>query len=475
MVLAIPASAQFKSIASFNLTNGADLEYGALVQGRDGNYYGTTAGGGGNGYGNVFKVTPGGAITPIYSFCSLTNCADGANPAAGLVLGPDGNFYGTTPLGGDSNGCGFPYGCGTVFKVTPSGVLTTLYTFEVTSPGDGPVGGLVLGNDGNFYGTTGSEGGDGTIFKITPKGVLTALHYFGGPDGLYPFGGLTLGTDGNFYGTTEAGGTSVACNNGCGTVFKMTPAGKLTTLHSFNLTDGATLIGGLVQASDGNFYGTTATGGANQFPGCGQAFNLGCGTVFQISPQGSFTTIYNFCAQLNCADGMSPYGTLVQGSDGNFYGTTYLGGVNINSCEFACGTVFEINTAGALNTLHAFDGVDGSYPWAGLLLSTRGKLYGTTYSGGTGALGTIFAESVGLSPFVQLVTVRGKVGATIEILGQGFTSSTTVSFNGTPATSVAKSGTFLTTVVPSGATSGPVSVTTGAVTLQSNKTFRVIP
>lgn len=480
VAFATPASAQFKSIASFNSTNGADPEYGPLVQGRDGNYYGTTAGGGANGFGEIFKVNAGGTVNPIYSFCSQSHCADGENPAAGLVLGTDGNFYGTTLYGGDVSDCGIPYGCGTIFKATPQGVLTTLYTFTKSSPGAGPVAGLVEGTDGSFYGTTGSEGGDGTIFKITLKGALTPLHTFREVDGMLPYGGLTLGTDGNFYGTTSEGGMSPACNDGCGTVFKMTPAGKLTTLHSFNLTDGANPIGGVVQASNGNFYGTTSAGGTNEAVGCGQGANTGCGTVFEITSQEIFSTLYNFCSQTSCADGMSPYGTLVQGADGNFYGTTYLGGAN-SVCEFACGTVFELSSASALNTLHSFDSVDGSYPWAGLLLSTQGDLYGPTYDGGTSGnclygCGTIFSESVELSPFVKLVTFSGKVGSTIEILGQNFTSSTTVSFNGTPATSLSvRSGTYLSAVVPSGATTGYVTVTTASVSLQSNKVFLVIP
>jgi len=480
--LAMPAAAQFRSVASFNGTDGSYPQYGPLVQGRDGNYYGTTAGGGAYGYGEVFKVTAAGAVTTIYSFCPQSgNCIDGEGPVAGLVLGTDGNFYGTTLFGGDMNGCGFPYGCGTVFKLTPKGVLTTLYTFETSSGGDGPMSGLVEGNNGNFYGTTNYEGGDGMIFKITPKGVLTALHTFEEVDGMLPFGGLTLGTDGNFYGTTSLGGTSTACNDGCGTVFKMTPAGKLTTLHSFSVTDGANPIGGLVQASNGNFYGTTAAGGANEAMSCGQDSNPGCGTVFEITPQGKLTTLHSFCSEMNCADGYDPYGTLVQGTDSNLYGTTTVGGL-------CCGMIFMVSPGGTFAPVYSLcdqhagcvePQFDGFLPWAGLLLSTRGILYGTTYYGGTSSdcpygCGTVFSESVGLGQFVEAVTNAGKVGATIEFLGQGFTASTTVSFNGTAATPTVKSGTYLTAVVPSGATTGFVTITTSKGTLTSNKVFRVI-
>lgn len=479
--MAIPAGAQFSNVASFNGTDGSYPQYGPLVQGRDGNFYGTTSVGGGNGYGEVFKVTAAGAVTVIYSFCSLSDCSDGANPAGGVVLGTDGNFYGMTAQGGDSNGCNFPYGCGTIYKVTSSGKLTTLYTFTTLSPGAGSVSGLAEGNDGNFYGTTAGDLGDGTIFKITPKGVLTALHTFEEIDGDLPYGGLTLGTDGNFYGTTSLGGTSTACNDGCGTVFKITSAGKLTTLHSFSITDGASPIGGLVQASNGNFYGTTAAGGVNDAPGCGQASNPGCGTVFEITPKGKLTTLYSFCSQLNCADGYDPYGTLVQGTDGNLYGTTTVGGI-------CCGTIFMVSPSGTFAAVYSLcdqhggcqePQFDGVYPWAGLLLSTRGKLYGTAYYGGTSSncpygCGTVFSESVGLGGFVRAVTNSGKVGATIEFLGQGFTASSTVSFNGTAATPSVKSGTYLTVAVPSGATTGLVTITTSKGTLTSNRVFQVI-
>jgi uncharacterized repeat protein (TIGR03803 family) len=483
--VAIPSPAQtFTSLVSFNGTNGIGPEYGPLVQGRDGNYYGTASGGGLNSAGTVFQGTPGGKLTPIYNFCSKMNCTDGSSPVAGLVLGTDGNFYGTTFAGGDKS-CDYPAGCGTIFKITSAGVLTMIYTFTANGgAGDGPTAGLVQGSSGSFYGMTGSEGGDGTIFKITPTGTLTTLHFFGGTDGLYPYGGLALGTDGNFYGTTLSGGNSfMDCSSGCGTVFKMTPAGKLTTLHSFTLTDGANPVGGLVQAGNGRFYGTTATGGVNQPSDCGVGSVPGCGTAFEITPSGTLSTLYNFsCSPTNCTDGAAPYGTLVAATDGNLYGTTYLGGI-------CCGALFAMTPNGAMTTLYDLcdqDGgcqaneFDGLSPFAGLLQATNGTFYGTTYYGGTSpncshGCGTIFSLSNFLAPFVEAVTYSGKVGATIEFLGQGFTKSTTVSFNGTLATPSVKSGTYLTAKIPSGATTGLVSITTSRGSLQSNKIFRVIP
>ena len=379
-----------------------------LVLATDGNFYGTTFYGGANNAGTVFTITPPGTLTTIYSFCSQSNCTDGAGPW-GLVQGTDGNFYGTTFAGGEMD-CAIPSGCGTVFKITPAGVLKTLYTFTVNGgAGAGPVAGLVLGNNGNFYGVTGCESTE-TVFKITPTGKLTTLHFFGGSDGRCPVAGLVLGNNGNFYGTTGIGGA-----NSYGTVFKMTPTGKLTTLHSFDSTDGSTPSAGLVQATDGNLYGTTEFGG-NSCSGFS-----GCGTIFKITPRGKLTTLYSFCSQPECADGALPVAALVQHTNGNFYGTTFG------------------------------NDVEGGAPF-----------------------GTVFSESVGLGPFVEGLTYSGKVGATIEFLGQDFTSSSTVSFNGTPVTPIVISGTYLTAKVPSGATTGFVTITTSIGSLQSNKRFRVI-
>jgi uncharacterized repeat protein (TIGR03803 family) len=239
---------------------------------------------------------------------------------------------------GGSDTCNPPYGCGTVFKITPGGKLTTLHRFDGTDGYD-PSATLVQAADGNFYGTTGAGGasdscnengitGCGTIFRITPGGKLTTLYSFcsqnGCTDGKIPGAGLVQGTNGNFYGTTLGGGA-----NDDGTVFKTTRSGRLTTLHSFDETDGETPDAALIQASDGKFYGTTVTGGSN-----------GEGTVFKIAPNGTLTTLYNFCSQEDdgvCTDGQNPYAALVQDANGTFYGTTGYGGVN----DF--GTVFSLS------------------------------------------------------------------------------------------------------------------------------------
>jgi len=383
------------TLASFDGTDGAG-PYASLIQATDGNFYGTTEGGGAGDFGTVFKISLAGTLTTLYNFCFQSGCADGENPYAGLVQGSDGNFYGTTHAGGAN-------GVGTVFKITPAGTLTTLWSFcsyAQCEDGESPYAGLVQGSDGNFYGTTYEGGcvayfkhaclaeGEGTLFKITPSGTLTVLYSFcistGCTDGANPYAaGLVQGSDGNFYGMTYAGG---AYDNG--TVFKITPSGTLTTLYSFcsqsGCLDGAYPIAGLVQASDGNFYGTTSAGGGSSI--CAG----GCGTIFRITPQGTLTTLHIFCPQSGCTDGEYPQAGLVQGSDGNFYGTTQEGGAN------KYGTVFKITAQGTLTTLYSVcaqtNCTDGADPLAGLTQAVNGTLYGTTTAGGgTSNDGTVFS------------------------------------------------------------------------------------
>jgi len=354
-----------------------------LVQGNDGNLYGTTAKGGSRDAGTVFKVTPDGALSELVSF----NGTNGGWPSGGLLLGPDGNFYGTTRYGGsgdcyDSSGSG----CGTVFKVTASGVLIPLVSFSSTfanpsfpSPtnavGSYPVAGLVLGNDGNFYGTTAAGGtsGNGTVFRISTNGVLTSLASFAFDKGQSP-GQLALGNDGNFYGTTSAGGS-----HNRGTVFKVTPNGVLTRLVSFRFFDvnGSTPFAGLVLGRDGNFYGTTVRGGGGD---CHGDFDSGCGTVFRVTPAGVLTTLASF----NRPDGISPAGGLVLSRDGDFYGTTGSGGSSDR------GTVFRVTTNGLLTSLASFNIANGEYPDTELLLGRDGNFYGTTPRGGANESGTVF-------------------------------------------------------------------------------------
>ncbi len=303
-----------------------------LTLASDGNFYGETYGGGAYNSGTIFKVTSSGQLTTLYSFCAHSGCPDGALPQSALVQASDGDFYGTTVLGGAQNQ-------GTVFKVTSSGVLTTLYSFcskSNCSDGTQPNIGLTLGSDGNFYGTTALGGrtacppyGCGTAFKITSSGTLTTLYSFCSrvncADGSIPQGLLVLAKDGNFYGTTDNGGV-----NSLGTAFKMNSAGKLKTLHSFctgACPDGGIPYAGLIQGSDGNFYGTAAIGGK------------GYGTVYKMTPTGVVTTLHSF----NNNDGFSPAASLLQAADGSLYGGTEEGG-NLNCfAPSGCGTIFRIS------------------------------------------------------------------------------------------------------------------------------------
>jgi uncharacterized repeat protein (TIGR03803 family) len=312
------------SFGSF--ANDGTYPQAGLVQGSDGNFYGTAAGGGTSNAGTVFRITPSGNETNLHSFAGSP---DGLEPAAVLVQGSDGNFYGTTEYGGVRNN-------GTVFRISTNGTYSTLYLFTGSPDGANPYAGLVQGSDGNFYGTT-YEGGSndvGTVFRITPSGNETNLWSFGnGNDGTYPDAGLVQGSDGNFYGTTQQGGAS-----GAGTVFRIGLSGNETNLWSFgNGNDGAYPQAGLVQGSDGNFYGTTDYGG-----GANLNDGSGFGTLFRISPSGSYTQLYSFAGYPT--DGQTPFGGLVQGSDGNFYGTTYQGSTtNFNALgDEGYGTVFKL-------------------------------------------------------------------------------------------------------------------------------------
>jgi uncharacterized repeat protein (TIGR03803 family) len=479
---AVASPAQtFKTLANFDGTNGSG-PLGILVQGADGNFYGTTVGGGTSdncpgGCGTIFEIDPRGNLTTLHSLDST----DGEEPQVGLALATDRNFYGTTSNGGASNNC--QSGCGTVFKITPKGKLTTLHNFD-NSDGANPYAALVQGADGNFYGTTENGGancapnGCGTVFEITARGKLTTLYSFcdettcnevGGPAN-----GLVQATNGDFYGTTAVWGRDCA-PQGCGTVFRMTPGGTLTTLQSFDDIDGANPYTVLVQATDGNFYGTTQYGGDN----LGECGGQGCGTVFRITPTGKLTTLYSFCSETNCADGLYA-SALLQATDGNFYGTTEAGGSSSSNCPTdGCGTIFKITPGGKLTTLHSFEGypIDGSLPVAGLVQGTDGTFYGTTSNGRVDCLGcgTVFSLSVGLGPFVETVPTSGAVGATVTILGNNLTGATSLNFNGTPAVFTVVSRSEIKTAVPAGATTGKIEVKTPEKTIKSNLLFRVRP
>jgi uncharacterized repeat protein (TIGR03803 family) len=461
-LMVLPAQT-FTTLHSFDGTDG--LEPQALVLATDGNLYGTTFDGGANASGTVFKITASGSLTTLYNFCSLSQCADGRN-AVGVVQGTDGNFYGTTYTGGVGGG-------GTVFRITPGGTLTTLHSFCSQSGclgGHDPVLGLIQATNGDFYGTT-SLGGDndcfnglccGTVFRITPAGKLKTVYILrsqGKCTSLQsPF--LMQAASGDFYGTRYPGGA-----HNRGTLFRMTPSGTLTTLYSFcSLTaclDGSAPYGGLVQATNGDFYGVTKLAGANHQ-----------GTVFRMTPSGTLKTLYNFCPQTGCPDGSSA-NALVQATDGNFYGTTYAGGAGGEGTVFR---ITPGGTLTTLYSFCSQTGCrDGASVETPIVQDTNGTFYGTAAFGGAHNDGTVFSLSVGLGPFVETQPTSGKVGAVVKILGTDLTGASSVSFNGAAAVFEVVSSSEIMATVPADATNGKVNVVTPGRTLSSNVPFRVQP
>ncbi len=451
--LSAPASCQtLTAIADFDGTNGELPGTVSLIQGTDGNFYGTTSAGGRSkacpdGCGTVFNVTPNGALTTLLNF----DDTNGEYPYAGIFQASNGSFYGTT------------YGNeGTLFKLTPAGKLTTLannlYSF----------GAPIEASDGNLYGASAAGGptNEGFIFRISPSDVVSTIYSFSSSnDAPYgPNGGLVQATDGNFYGVTlygGKGGNLGSCSSSCGAVFKLTSAGKLFVLYSFCSTgvcaDGFYPSGALVQASDGNLYGTTTQGGA-----------YGVGTVFRITTAGELTTLHSFCSQPNCDDGQTPFGPLVQATDGNLYGTTKNGGIYNGN-----GTIYQLTLLGATTTIQSFNSADGAAPEAGLLQSTNGTFYGATFAGGNGD-GVVYSFDMGLGPFIMTNPTAGKAGAQVVILGNDLSSASSVTFNGKAAKFTVVSGTEIRTTVPEGAATGTVEVVTSATTLESNTPFRVV-
>jgi uncharacterized repeat protein (TIGR03803 family) len=395
--ITVPSGARIESVLhAFGSTPSDGLIPSPLIQASDGNYYGITITGGANpiticyvpyiGCGTVFRVTPTGTETVTYSFGILNQPGfdAGNTPTGALLQARDGSLYGTATVGGQQ--CPYPhsFSCGTVYKISPDGTVSLLYGFGA-SPSDGaiPTGSLVQGADGNLYGTTtfgganscGGQSNDcGTVFRVTPAGDEQVLHSFD-VSGSSPQGALIQGADGNLYGTTVYGGNGytapfagcAGCNSGAGTVFKLTPAGLETVLYSFgaSVNDGSNPNGGVIQASDGNFYGVTRAGGAN-----------GAGTVYKLTPAGVETVLYSFGA--SPSDGSNPNGELIQATDGNFYGVTTGGG------NYFSGTLFMITPAGAATVLYSFGASDsdGRYPVGPLIQAADGNFYGVTSYGG---------------------------------------------------------------------------------------------
>ena len=396
---------------TFNGNDGG-VPTASLLVGRDGNLYGTTSG-----FtraitttetiendGTVFQITPAGDFTTLHTFTLLDNgiAPTGIAPKGGLIAGGSGNvFYGTTSGTVDAIGTTTTTTTttsttfGTVFKITPDGDLTSLYIFSGGTDGDAPEAGLLLGSDGLLYGTTSLGGATsmGTVFAITNTGTFTSLYDFTGVnDGAMPTAGLTEGGDGNFYGTTSAGGTIIVDKvtiTDQGTVFQLTPQGFVNTLYTFTGgTDGSNPTGGLAKPGNGYLYGTTAGGGD------------GYGTIFKINTAGQLTTLYTFT---ETGDGSIPTSSLTVGSDGNLYGTTtgFAGATTTGETGIDGGTIFRITPDGDFTTLFDFNqGEDGGFgavgysPMGGLVEDGAGIFYGTTSAGGTGDVGTVFMLDV---------------------------------------------------------------------------------
>jgi uncharacterized repeat protein (TIGR03803 family) len=446
LAAAVAAHAQTYSVL-YNMTLNSTGVWGpewlgVFAQARDGNLYSTSQLGGTFGKGVVFRLTPAGQVTVLHNFDGTT----GGVPLGGLTLGTDGSLYGTTCQGGSFND-------GTVFRIATTGgsSYSVVHHFNINN-GEGycPVAAPVQGTDGNFYGTASeSVPGSGTVYRMTPLGALKTLHVFNqavNRDGQGPLA-IIQGTDGSFYGTTDTGGASDE-----GTVFKITAAGKFTLLHSFSGPngDGARPRGPIIQASDGNLYGTEWDGLY----------------IYMVTPTGGFTRFFTLTFQT----GYLSYAGLTQATDGKFYGAMTLGGTGN-------GTILQLTPTGSSSVPHSFDYTHGGNPQVSVFQHTNGILYGDTPNGGSGNKpgGVLYSLNMGLHPFVALLTTSGKASQVIQILGNGLTGATSVKFGSGSATFSVLSDTYMTAVVPATGTSGAVTVAAPSGIRVSSKNFKVLP
>jgi uncharacterized repeat protein (TIGR03803 family) len=336
--------------------------YAGVIRDSNGNFYGTVGYGGTAYAGGVYKVDPLGNETMLYSF---TGGADGDFPISTLARDSAGNLYGTTAQGGST-------GSGVVFKVDPSGNETVLHNFTGGSDGVNPSGGLLLDAAGNLYGTT-SQGGTfncGILFRLSPAGTETILHTFTGAanDGKYPsYTRVVTDGQGSLYGVTQAGGSTDH-----GVVYKLTHTGKFTVLYSFagGTADGCNVLGIPFLDKSGNIYGTNSSCGA-----------FGFGTVWKLTSTGTETVLHSFAG--GTADGEYPLAGVVEDANGNLYGSTETGG------SANLGTVYRVSSTGKFTLLHSFTGPDGEYPYGGFVLHNS-ALYGTAQNGGSIGYGTVW-------------------------------------------------------------------------------------
>jgi len=443
LALAMPfivAQAQtYTVLHNFVGTDGCCATYPSqMAQGEDGNIYGATTSDGSGGYGTIFRITPAGAFTDLHDF----SFSDGAGPQGGLSLALDGNFYGTTYQGGT-------HSRGTIFRITPAGAFTSLYSFNGTTDGAYPRIPPVMAQDGNLYGVTGDDT-NAVLYKLSSAGAFSVV----GTLATKSYSPLLLGIDGNLYGTTLGGGTYNS-----GTVFQFSPSAKtIKTLFSFH-TEWSPQ-GPLIQGVDGALYGTTGSGGTG---------DGGC--VFRVTTSGSYKAIYQFTVS-GTTDGRYPQTGVVQGSDGFLYGVASDGGA------FGLGTLFKVSTSGiGFQDLYDFQAATGDTPSSALLLHTNGTLYGETFHGGTHvAYGTVFSFTNKLKPFTApLVFHSAKVGGSVSLLGQGFTTATAVNFGATAATFTVKSDTFLVAKPAAGSTTAQITVKEPSGNLLTFQKFKIVP
>ncbi len=431
-LFAMPTLAQtVTTVASFPGGNASEYPGGTPAQGRDGKLYGTAFG---TTYGSIFRVTTTGLITQLYAFDGTS----AINPYSGLTLATDGNFYGTSSFGGSDNG-------GVLFKVSPGGAYSDLYEFTNGSLDDRPEAPPILASDTNLYGTAFE-----TVYRYSPQpGTFDTLVTFSNGEITGLSDPLLQGSNRNLYGT----GNGLGADN-CGGIFEISLTGTLLNDYSFSCRIQGDPGGPLIQANDGNYYGLSSTGGA---------FDLG--TIFRLNQRGKVTVLHNF--QGGPSDGVGGILGMVEGTDGFLYGITQDGGTN------GTGIIFQISTNGAYSVLYSFPPSTAG-PFA-LLQHTNGKFYGFDSVAGTSGYGTLFSLDMGLGPFVTFVQHFGRSGQTVQIFGQGLTGATSVTFNGVPATSFkVAADTFMNAIIPSGATTGPVVVTTQTGLLTSNISFRIL-
>ena len=448
-----PAQAQtYTPLYSFGVVDSTQNgPYGQLALGRDGNLYGEV-----NPIrSEIYQITPAGLETLLWESPQPNNPQDQC--VNGLTLGADGLLYGTCNLWEDNTDNG-----GVIFKFA-GGSPTVLYKFPFCGYSTYGLGPLTLGTDGNLYGTTTGNNACpgnytyGTFFRITPAGSFKILHVFQGANSNEPgtpTGPLTLGADGNFYGTSQVGGNPQDYNGG--TVYKITPKGKVTLLYSFSNTGPDKPMGGVTQGADGKWYGTTFYGGTYNY-----------GTIFQLAGK-KVKILHNF--NMNADDAAFPSFPLTLGTDGKFYAPS----LTFNMGGFGPESLYNITTKGAYTDLHNLEPggctqgtPDGCLLSSSMVLHPNGTFYGTNAQGGQVGRGVFYSLGTSLKPYIILQFPRGKVGTSIGIFGMGLIGTTGVSFNGVAANFTVLSDTYMTATIPTGATKGYVTVTTPAGTLKS--------